>query len=113
MNYKYNFDVKCMTENLCEALGECEKLGKILGKQTDKKHTSYGQATDIVPEILKILYPDGIKHEQFKDAVLVILILNKLCRISRGDKTAFEENPYNDIVGYALRGGITFDEKSH
>jgi len=45
--------------------------------------------------------PNGIQVDQYDDLLTIARILDKLFRIAN-DPDAFEENPYQDIVGYAL-----------
>ena len=70
------------------------------------KHKSYGGASDKTGDILKLLYPNGIKVEQYDTINHIARILDKLGRIASGNKGAFEENPWNDLVGYALRAKL-------
>ena len=47
------------------------------------------------------MFPDGIRPEQYDDLLTIARILDKLFRIAN-NKDAFNENPYQDIVGYGL-----------
>lgn len=82
-----------------------EKIGKAIGQLVDKKNVAYGDAFNKSSEFLKILYPDGVKVEQYGDMLGIIRVFDKLMRIANA-KGAFQENPWNDIGGYAiLRSG--------
>lgn len=84
---------------------EWEELGKQLGVMVGQKDEAYGHAiTDGTVAILKVLYPKGITPDKYSDLPLMVNIINKMLRISRGDKTAFSESPYKDIAGYSLLG---------
>lgn len=69
-----------------------------------RKDMSYGSALDIAPKIMRELYPDGIlpSQSQFQEFQIISRIVEKLCRLTRGDRNAFNENPWADILGYAL-----------
>ncbi len=72
-----------------------------LGKLLEVKNEAYGNAFSKITEILKILYPEGIKPEQYQDLGLVIRILDKLSRIAK-DNDPLGESPFQDIAGYAI-----------
>ena len=79
-----------------------EKLGQQIGKLVDKKNTEYSNSFKKVSDILKILYPAGIKVDQMQDATLLVRILDKVVRISNGNQG--DENAFNDLAGYGLIG---------
>jgi len=85
------------------AHGRFEKLGAQIGRLTDEKNAAYGSSVDTSVEAMKLLYPDGIKPEQYADVLLQARIWDKQMRIANR-KDAFGENPYNDIAGYGLLG---------
>ena len=80
-----------------------ENLGREIGRLVDEKQRAYGDSFGKSGAILRILYPDGIKIDQYDDALAVVRIIDKLFRIAT-DKDAFGESPYRDIVGYGLLG---------
>jgi hypothetical protein len=65
------------------------------------KQQQYGDAFGVAPQILALLYPDGVRVEQYDDLLAVVRILDKLKRIAT-DKQGDGENPAQDIAGYAL-----------
>lgn len=65
------------------------------------KQAAYGDSFGKSGSIMKILYPDGIKPEAMEDALTIVRIIDKLFRIAT-NKNAFGENPFKDILGYAL-----------
>jgi len=89
-----------------------ERLGQEIGQLVDKKQAAYGNSFDIMPEIFKLLYPSGITEKQYGDLLTIIRIMDKIIRISRGNKEAFGENPYKDIAGYGLLGVGTSERKN-
>lgn len=80
-------------------------ITKKLGTLVCQKNTAYGNSVDTSTVIMKELYPDGIPVEKYRDALLVVRILDKLGRIAT-NKDAFQENPFLDIAGYGIRGAV-------
>jgi len=80
-----------------------KKLGEEIGKLVDEKQTAYGDSFGKSGGVMKILYPDGIRPDQFDDALVIVRIIDKLFRIAT-KKDAFGESPYGDIAGYGLLG---------
>ena len=89
-----------------------EKLGADIGRLVAEKQAAYGDSFGKSGQVLKILSPDGIKPEQYDDALAVIRIIDKLFRVAT-DKTAFEENPFLDIAGYGILGTKKSSEPNH
>jgi len=90
-------------QELIESSQEYELLGKQVGALVDKKNAAYGDSFNKCGRFLEILYPNGIKPEQYSDMLCMIRIFDKLSRIAK-DKKAFGESPYGDIAGYGLLG---------
>ena len=84
-------------------IGKYESLGKKIGSLVDSKNAAYGNSFDQAGDFLRLLYPNGIKPEQYGDMLCVVRIFDKLKRIAT-QKDAFAESPYQDIVGYGLLG---------
>lgn len=66
-----------------------------------KKQMAYGDAFGQAHEIIQVLYPKGIRPDQYLDALAVIRVIDKLFRIAN-QKSAFGEDPWRDIAGYGL-----------
>ena len=81
--------------------GKYERLGTEIGRLVDKKNRTYGDAFNKAGDFLKILYPDGVKPEQYGDMLAIVRVFDKLMRIAH-QKEAFGENPWRDICGYSL-----------
>lgn len=77
------------------------QIAKDLCDLIEKKNQAYGNAFDKTEEILKILYPDGISLDQYKDVHIIVRMLDKMSRIAK-DNDPFGESPYLDLAGYAL-----------
>lgn len=87
-----------------------ELIGQAIGKLVDAKNAAYGSSFSESHKILSVLYPNGIKPEQYTDALAVIRVLDKLFRIAN-KKDAFGESPWKDIAGYAILG-VANDEEN-
>lgn len=77
--------------------------GRDLGKMVGEKQLAYGNSYGKAGQVMRILYPDGIRPEQMDDALAVVRVIDKLFRIAT-NKTAYGENPWLDIAGYGLLG---------
>jgi hypothetical protein len=88
--------------------GQYEKIGNSIGKLVDEKNKAYGDSFNKCSEFLKILYPFGVKPEDYTDLLGIVRVFDKMMRIANR-KDAFGENPWNDIGGYAI---LRSDEKS-
>jgi len=78
-------------------------LANAVGNIVSVKQEAYGDSFGKSGECLRQMYPNGIQPEQYDDLLTVARILDKLFRIAN-NPTAFDENPYQDIVGYGLLG---------
>jgi hypothetical protein len=81
--------------------GRYEGAGAAIGRLVDKKQRAYGRSFDLVGSVLKIVYPHGIRPEQYDDLGAMIRILDKFFRIAT-DKDALGESPWTDVAGYGL-----------
>jgi len=92
-----------MTDVYREIAGE---IGELVAEKNKAYGNSFGQAQ----EILEVLFPDGIKHEQYTDMLAIVRVIDKLFRIAN-KKDAFGESPWKDICGYAILGIANDDKK--
>ncbi len=76
-------------------------LATDLGKLLAEKNLAYGDAFSKTTQILTLLYPNGIKVEQFKDVHVLVRMLDKMSRIAQ-DNDPMGESPYKDLAGYAI-----------
>lgn len=88
-----------------------ENIGKNIGKLVDEKNAAYGSSFAEAHKILSVLYPNGIKPEQYTDALAIIRVIDKLFRIATS-KDAFGESPWQDIAGYAILGVFNHETKN-
>ena len=81
-----------------------------LAELITKKQIAYGDSFGQSKRIIEVLYPKGIAPEQYQDALAVIRIIDKLFRIAN-KKFVFDENPWQDIAGYALLSLVNQNQK--
>jgi hypothetical protein len=77
-----------------------------IGELVTEKQKAYGDSFSKSEEIIKILFPNGIKPENYRDLLTITRIIDKLFRIATR-KNAFGESPYRDIAGYAILGIVS------
>ena len=79
------------------------KLGAEVGDLVRGKSLAYGDSVGATGTMLGALFPEGIPPARYRDAGLIVRVLDKLKRLAT-DPAAFGESPWRDIAGYALRG---------
>jgi hypothetical protein len=77
------------------------QLATDLGTLLAEKNLAYGDAFSKTTQILTLLYPQGIKVEQYKDVHVLVRMLDKMSRIAQ-DNDPMGESPYKDLAGYAI-----------
>jgi hypothetical protein len=88
-----------------------EALGTEIGKLVDTKQEAYGDSFNRSGDVLRSLYPQGIKPDQYDDALAIVRIVDKLFRIAtHGDKDPMKESPFSDIAGYGLLGAARHEK---
>ena len=85
------------------------EIGRQIGVLVEEKQKAYGDSFNQSQRILEVLFPDGVKPEQYRDLLTITRMVDKLFRIAN-DKDAFGESPYRDLAGYALLG-VEADER--
>ncbi len=96
---------------LKEELMKFEKIASEIGRLVEEKNLAYGSSFLKSEKILKILYPDGIKPDQYRDMLAITRIVDKLFRIATR-KDAFGESPFKDIAGYGILGVANDEEQT-
>jgi len=66
-----------------------------------EKQAAYGDSFGKAGAVLSLLYPEGIPPDKMDDALTIVRVVDKLFRIAT-KKDAFGENPWQDILGYAI-----------
>lgn len=80
-----------------------------IGTLVQEKNEAYGDSFSRAGDIMELLYPDGIMPSQYKDALGVVRVIDKLFRIATR-KDAFGESPWKDIAGYGVLGAFNDQE---
>ena len=83
--------------------GKFEALGTEIGKLVDEKNAAYGDSFAKCDQFLLLLYPRGVKPEQYSDMLALVRIFDKQMRIAT-NKDALGESPFRDIAGYGILG---------
>jgi hypothetical protein len=87
-----------------------QEIGTRLGALVTEKNAAYGSSFEVAPQIMALLYQNGISLAQLADALLVVRIIDKLMRIAT-DRDALGENPFEDLGGYGICGSYMHQEK--
>jgi hypothetical protein len=88
-----------------------EETAERIGKLVAEKNAAYGSSFSESHKILNVLYPSGIRPEQYTDALAIIRVIDKLFRIATA-KDAFGESPWQDIAGYGILGTVKKENES-
>lgn len=80
-----------------------QEIGEEIGRLVQEKNEAYGDSFGQSCKILEVLYPDGIQPAQYRDALAITRVIDKLFRLAN-KKDAFGESPWRDICGYAILG---------
>ena len=80
-----------------------ETIGTEIGTLVQEKNEAYGDSFGQACRILEVLHPLGIQPSQYRDALAVTRVIDKLFRLAN-KKDAFGESPWRDICGYAILG---------
>ena len=81
--------------------GKFHEIAHKIAALLEEKNKAYGNSFDMAGKFLELLYPEGVKPEQYHDMLTLVRIFDKLKRIAT-DKDAFSEDPYQDVVGYGI-----------
>jgi hypothetical protein len=84
-------------------LGRFPAAGLQIGLLVANKQGQYGDTISSMGPLLKVLYPDGIGHDQYDDLALIVRIMDKIGRITKGNGQGAED-AWGDLAGYALLG---------
>ena len=79
------------------------ELATEIGDLVTEKQEAYGDSFGRSGAVLREMFPNGIKPNQYNDVLTIARILDKLFRVAN-QPDAFGESPYRDIAGYALLG---------
>lgn len=82
-------------------------IGTEIGTLVSAKNEAYGDSFSRSGEILSILYPSGVRPDQYGDMLGVVRVIDKLFRIAKGEQMG--ESPWRDIAGYGILGVAAAD----
>lgn len=82
---------------------EFQRIGDEIGTLVQTKNKAYGDSFSTGAAAFRLLYPDGVKPEQYEDMLCLVRIWDKMMRVATS-KDAFGEDPYRDITGYGILG---------
>jgi len=85
-----------------------ERIAREIGALVAEKNRAYGDSFARSGEIMRVLYPNGIRPDQYDDALGVIRVIDKLFRIAT-DRDALGESPWRDVAGYGVLGAARSD----
>ena len=86
-------------------------LAQKVGKLVAEKNKAYGDSFGEASKIIAVLYPNGVRPDQYVDLLAIVRVIDKLFRLAN-KKDAFGESPWRDICGYALLGIANDEEKN-
>ncbi|MBM88261.1 MAG: hypothetical protein CMQ41_07755 [Gammaproteobacteria bacterium] len=86
------------------------EIGQQIGQLVQQKNEAYGDSFSKSEDILKVLFPNGVQPNQYRDLLAITRIIDKLFRIAT-NKDALGENPWSDICGYAILAISTTSDK--
>lgn len=78
-----------------------EAIGANIGRLVTQKQAQYGDSFGTAPKILTLLYPDGVKLDQYDSLLTVVRVLDKLKRVATAHPSD-KESPWEDITGYSI-----------
>ena len=87
-----------------------EEIGAEIGRLVAEKNAAYGDSYAKAGCFLRLCYPNGIRPDQYDDALCIVRIFDKQMRIAT-DRDAFGESPYRDITGYGILGVCQSERK--
>ena len=96
--------------NFSEGLTKLEKIATEIKSLVEEKSLAQGGAFLKSEKILKILYPNGIKPEQYKDLLAVIRVVDKLFSLA-AQKETLSESFFNNIAEYVILNVADGDTK--
>jgi hypothetical protein len=85
-------------------------IGLRIGKLVAEKNKQYGSAFAQSDQILKILFPDGIQPDRYKNMLAICRIVDKLFRLAADNAPSDSESPGDDIAGYGILISANADE---
>ncbi len=89
---------------------DLKKIAQEIGETVADKNVKYGNSWEKSAAIMSILYPNGIMPNRYHDTLLVVRVIDKLCRIATNEQGDIE-NPFEDIAGYGMLGTYLWENR--
>lgn len=86
-----------------EKLNPFQKIGYDMGTLVGEKNAAYGNSFAVFPQVMRIMFPDGVRPDQYEDLSNFFRQFDKWSRIFTKPR-AFGENPRRDLLGYNILG---------
>lgn len=77
-----------------------EELAMEVAEMLNEKTRQYGTTYEGAGDFLRAIYPNGLSHENYEDAILMIRIYDVLMRRANGGY----ENAWKYVAGYGILG---------
>lgn len=84
-------------------IGRYVEIGYDVGKLVQEKNEAYGDSWVKTAQMLNVLYPHGVPVIAYQNLLLMVRVMDKLCRIAT-NPNALGESPWRDIAGYGMLG---------
>ncbi len=68
----------------------------------EEKGRAYGNSFQNSGKIIEVLFPNGIPKDRYQDMLTIVRIIDKLFRIANHKRDPMGENPWQDVLGYAV-----------
>ena len=78
-----------------------EEIAKSVANLVEDKQQQYGDAFGKSEQILKVLYPNGVHPDDYRNLLTITRIVDKLFRLATNNGND-KEDPWRDICGYSL-----------
>lgn len=103
---KFFFKIETRKKMKDYSFARLAALASEVGNTLQRKNIQYGDSFQKTPKILEILYPDGVKPNQYRNLLTLVRMLDKINRISAsgqgGKHIRDDEDPWTDLAGYAI-----------
>lgn len=89
-------------------------LGAQIGVIVEEKNKTYGDSYNRGGDVIRVLYPNGIRPDQYDDVLAMARIVDKLFRVATRDPLQTDpagESPWLDLAGYGLLGASRDESK--
>ena len=81
--------------------GHYEEIGGFVGLMTDRKNAALHNVLNRSGEMIRILYPHGIRTDQYGDFLILNRIIDNMCQIPSGGP-ALAQEAWLEIACFAL-----------